>query len=149
MTQDNNEPKSTFDSLSGIVPPRELDDMPEDVGMDTPRLQGSLRQRMNESPKLTDMQTADKRLFPAVEIDGEVIGWLTNMQIGRVFPDTYVPVRNMIMKHLMREYHKSSVEAYCIADRVLSTAIDGEGRIDELALIGKTGEAADDKKVAL
>ena len=148
MTEDNQESNSTFDAMASVVPPLEVADDSE-IGIDGVPLRGSLRQRMNESPKLTDMQTADKRLFPSVTIDGEVIEWLTNMQIARVFPDTYVPVRRMIMKHLMREYRMSATEAYCIAERVLSTAIDGEGRIDELALIGKSNESTDEKKVAL
>ena len=146
---DDDEPQDLYGSLAGIVPPRDIDLPEREDEFGGYPVGGSLRKRMNESPKMTDMQSALKTLFPGVVIAEQIIEWITNIQVSRVFPDTYVPYRNMIAKHLIQTNDEMSlVEAFSIADRVLSIAIDGEGRIDVLALIGKTGEAqADDKKV--
>src|SRR3972149_10918689 len=97
-----NESNGILDELAGIVPPRDDVEIPEpgvEVGLG--EIGGSLRQRMNLSPKLTDMQTADKRLFPAVKIEEEVIEWLSNIQVSRIFPDVYSHYRNLIAKHII------------------------------------------------
>lgn len=140
-----------FQRMSSIVPPRSDVRLPDDGGgAGGATTHSSLKKRMKEAPTLSDMQTADKRLFPPVEIDGEIIGWLSDMQVARVFPETYVPLRNMIAKHLMQTYAKMGVvEAFCIAERVLSTGIEGDGRIDELQLVGRAAALEKEKETKL
>ena len=133
-------PESLYEQLSKVIPKKEDEDLEELEDIDRLGItsQDSLAKSMKVSPKLSDMQTADKRLFPDVIIKDVVVDWLGEIQIARVFPDTYVPYRNMIAKHILQNYEEVElVQAFSIADRVLSVAIDGEGRIDELALIGK------------
>jgi len=148
-SQESSKPDdSLFIKLSQVKPPRTDVKLPEDEEKveDKADGHGSLKKRMKESPTLSDMQTADKRLFPQIYIDGKFVEWLSNISISRVFPDTYNPYRNMIAKYLMQTYDEMSlVEAFSIADNVLSIALDGEGRIDELALIGRASAIEEEK----
>jgi hypothetical protein len=103
---------------------------------------GTLSQRMKSSPKLSDAQTFDLRLFPAMKKE-----WLEILQVSRVFPDTYNHLFRIFVKDLMREDRKLTLaQAIAYVHTSLSIAIDGEGRIDELALSGATSNKADEDK---
>jgi hypothetical protein len=134
-----------YDQMRELKPPRTSAITPNDVddNMDV-EWDGGLRKRMQMSPKLSDMQTADKRLFPVLK---ENVDWLNNLMVARVYPETYIPFRNIIVKNLLKEYPEMSVtEALALAELALSVAIDGEGRIDELALFGGSSAMAEEKE---
>jgi len=105
---------------------------------------GSLLKRTQQSPKMSDMQIADKRLFPVLK---ETVAWLSYLMVARVSPETYLPLRNIVVKHLLKDFSDLQMaEAVVIAETAISIAIDGEGRIDELALFGRSSEAEEDDK---
>lgn len=136
-----------FDEMSEVLSPRE-DAIPQSD--DELVAGGSLRQQMQFSPKKSDAQIADERLFPLIQYKDVIIDWLTQLQVARIFPDVYVPYRNMIAKDLMFEYDDITLtKAYVIAETVLSIAIDGEGRIDALAIFGRLGEKKEEEKAGI
>jgi hypothetical protein len=103
---------------------------------------GSLSQRMANSPKLSDAQTFDLRLFPQMKTQ-----WLNILQVSRVFPDTYDDLFMIFVKDLLSEYKDMTVgEAIALVHTSLSIAIDGEGRIDELQLASGMGIQSDGDK---
>ncbi len=105
---------------------------------------GSLTQRMRMSPKMSDTQLVDKRLFPVLKDNVE---WLNNLMVARVFPETLNPLRNIITKHLLQEYPEMSMaESICLAEVALTVAIDGEGRMDIIHLFSKMSDPSDDEK---
>src|SRR3972149_6341668 len=104
---------------------------------------GSLTQRMKLSPKRSDIQVVDERLFPVLK---ETLKWLDNLMIGRVFPEQQIPLKRIIGKHLLKEYPDMSVaEATVIADVAVSVPIDGEGRMDIIHLFTKMTEKSEDE----
>lgn len=133
-----------FGQLASIVPER-LIDLPDEV-KDEDIGHGTLKERMEAHPNLSDMQTADKRMFPDLGVRH-----LNTIQVSRVFPDIYNPFGRILVKDLLKNSNNgdmSVAEALADVNTSMSIAIDGEGRIDELGLIGKTTEMeTEDKKL--
>lgn len=141
MVQEREAGDSLFNQLSTISPGR-VDVAEKDINSS-----GSLTDNMKVSPKRTDFQVLDDRLFPVLK---EGIKWINNIMVGRVFPDTINPLRNILCKHLLRSYSDMSfAEAVFIAEVALSVAIDGEGRIDAIHSFGKIGENNEEIKKGL
>ena len=141
IKEDKSDP--LYERLSEIQPPR-TDIAPVDIADD---YGGSLERRMQQSPKMTDMQVADKRLFPILK---ETVSWLNYLMVARVSPETYLPMRNIVVKHLLKEFSELQMaEAVVIAETAISIAIDGEGRIDELALFGRSSDTIEEDKKKL
>jgi len=94
------------------------------------------------TPKLTDAQTCDKRLFPDLGKE-----WLNNLLVSRVFPDLYNDLFEIIVKDLLIENNDMSMgEAIATAEVALSIPIDGEGRIDEIQVFsGVVNQTSEDK----
>ncbi len=137
-------------SFSELIPERDDVKIPDDdlddvMGGGEPNVEsssGTLSQRMKLSPKLTDAQTFDLRLFPSMKKE-----WLEILQVSRVFPDTYNHLFRIFVKDLMREDKKITLaQAIAYVHTALSIAIDGEGRIDELALSSGAMQKEDDSK---
>jgi hypothetical protein len=141
-TEDNSIP--TFEKFSEIKPPRSLSDSEDDSEVGLPETQaGSLRRRTEIAPKMSDFQVVDKRLFPVLK---EGLEWLNNLMVARVFPETIIPLKNIIIKHLLQEFNDISfAEAVCIAEVAVTVALDSEGRIDIARVFAKSGEIEDDK----
>jgi len=138
MAEDNSD--SLYNQLAQIKPPRS--DVSTSVVEDD--FGGSLSRRMQSSPKQTDMQVADKRLFPVLK---ETVDWLGYLMVARVSPETYLPLRNIVVKHMLKTFSDLQMaEAVVIAETAISIAIDGEGRIDELALFGRSSEVEEEDK---
>jgi len=147
MTEENIEQSQAGDSLYGRlseVRPARSDVAVKDESLDDGG--GSLAQRMKSSPKMSDTQVVDKRLFPILK---ETVDWLNNLMIARVFPETLNPLRNIIVKHLLQEYSEMVfAEAVAITEVALTVAIDGEGRMDIIHLFSKMKEDIEDEKKA-
>jgi len=127
-----------FDKLAAIEPEREvaLGDEGEDLGGHR-----SFGEKMRESPNLTDIQSLDKGMFPDMGYKH-----LNVLQMARVFPDKFNPYESILIKDLLMNNDDMSVaEAIVYADTPLSIALDGEGRIDKLALGGAV-HADEDRK---
>jgi hypothetical protein len=143
--KDKSQSDTVYDKLSNIVPEREIEGNDE-LDIDISGNQQSLGERMEYAPNLSDMQTADKRLFPDM---GEKRKHLNILQVSRVFPDHYNPLLSMLVKDLLMNDPDLSVsEATTYAHTALSIAIDGEGRIDELQLLGGAIKTENEKTAA-
>jgi len=133
---------SLFNQLSEVRPARTDVAVEDEVG-DVGDVSGSLSQRMKLSPKMTDTQIVDKRLFPILK---ETLDWLNNLMVARVYPETLNPLRNIIIKHLLKEYFSMSfAEAVALAEVALTVALDGEGRLDMIHMFSKLSEASEEE----
>lgn len=123
---------TVYQRLSGVTPERDML-LPDDGGGG----HKSLTEKLEEAPNLSDMQTADRRLFP--DLDKK---WLNNVEVSRVFPDIYNPLSRIFVKGLLQDSDKtlSFTEAVANVNTAMSIAIDGEGRFDELGLAGAAKE---------
>lgn len=149
MAEENKEQPQAGDNLYGQlseVRPARSEVAVKDSSLDLDDGGGSLAQRMRSSPKMSDTQVVDKRLFPVLK---EAVDWLNNLMVARVFPETLNPLRNIIVKHLLQEYPDMVfAEAVAITEVALTVAIDGEGRMDIIHLFSKMKEDTEDKEKA-
>lgn len=145
MTQESHAGDDLYGQLSEIKPPRGdvatqevgVGELPHDDGF------GSLADRMKLSPKMSDTQVVDRRLFPILK---EKLDYLNNLPVARVFPETINPLRNILVKELLQTYEDMSfAEAISIVEVALTIAIDGEGRMDIIHLFSKMSDNGDDK----
>ncbi len=141
----DNEQKSddvTFENMSEIKPPRTaLSKSDEEIPIS--EASGNLRQRMQMNPKMTDMQIIDNRLFPILKENAK---WLNNLMVARVFPETFNPLRNILIKDLLSEYEDMSLaEATCLVEVALTIPLDGEGRLD-IIHVGTTNNGNSEKE---
>jgi hypothetical protein len=128
-----------WNQLKSIVPERDIA-VSEDA-KDGGDEHGELESRMESSRKLTDLQVADKRLNPDL---GD--RYLNVLQMSRVFPDVYNAMFRILVKDLLKKHPEYTVaEAISLVSTALSIAIDGEGRIDEIHIMGKAVEAETEK----
>ena len=130
---------SIFQQLSSIVPER--DDI-EDEDFEDVDVHKTLTERMAESPNLSDTQTIVKEMFPR-----SGIGWLDGMLVSRIFPDIYNSLSRIISKHMMQDDDDMSVtEAIVRTNTSMSIPIDGESRIELVALAGAIKETEIEKE---
>lgn len=137
----DNESGELYNRLAEITPERDISntDEPEHKGTGDVERQ-SLSERIESSHNLTDMQTADKRLFPDLRQQH-----LNDMQVARVFPDIYNPMYHILVKDLLKKTGSSVAEALANVNTAMSIGIDGEGRLDELGLIGRASQVEMEK----
>lgn len=144
-------------------------ELPEDNGgsSDTPQY-NSLEERINYGKKKTDMEVVDTRLFPDLGFKH-----LNVIQVARVFPDSFNPLLRIMVKSLIRDFLcggsivavltnkgkpvldeaskpivriiDSVAEAIALVYTALTIAIDGEGRIDEIHVFGRSAETEESK----
>lgn len=130
-----------YDLLSSIEPER-LETVADD-GIE----HKTVTEQQAASPKLTDMQAADKRLFPEF-----LVPWLNHLQVSRITPETYIPMKTVLVMCVLEEYPGLSFgEVQVMLEAAMSIGLDGEGRIDELTLVGASAakEAAKNKGLEL
>lgn len=145
--EDSSESDKLFNQMSGIVPPRDVNTYDESVS-DGNGGNETLGEVIAHSPKLSDMQTADQRLFP--DLAGKLpIQWINKLMVSRVFPDIYNPLFRICVKELVRNTEMSVAEAIAYVNTAISIAIDGEGRIDEIRITGRAAEAESEKSKAV
>jgi hypothetical protein len=141
MAEDNEtEVKSAnqiWSQIKSIVPEREVE-IPESTGDDG---HGEIESRIDSNRKPTDFQILDKRLNPDLGI--KHLNW---MQMGRTFPDVYIPLFKILVFDLIKNHPELTVaEDIAIVNTALSISIDGEGRIDTIKTIRETVEATAEK----
>lgn len=130
--QNNETTNDLYNQLAGIEPPRDIPKDDEESESEDKDGRKTFTERVAEHPNLSDMQAFDKRLFPDL---GK--RHLNGIMISRVFPDNYNPLGAILVKDLLRDDEELTVgEAIAYVHVAESVAIDGEGRIDELALAG-------------
>lgn len=135
-----------WESFSELVPERTDVELPEEeselLGDSEDMERGSLTRRMKLSPKLSDAQTFDLRLFPDLGTQ-----YLNHLMVSQVFPDNYNHLLSIIVKDLMRRDKTLTLtEAIVLANTALSIGLDREGRIDTLVLSGAAQAQAEEEK---
>lgn len=137
-----NDDLDIYNQLAEIAPERTVNigEEPSESG------HKSMKEKLEENPNLTDMQTADRRMFPDM---GRT--HLNRLLVSRVFPDVYNPLFRIIVKDAIKaDFRKPLKERQSVGEIItdcntaMSIPIDGEGRIDELGLAG----VAHDEKLA-
>ncbi len=147
IKEEKSEIEQTFESMPEFVPPRDSDigeGMEGEVdGHET------LEERIEGSPKLSDVQAVIRMLVPdlskVLSVDGSKVKWINTLQMARILPDYYTPFKRMVAKHLIRSLHISGAEAMAIAEVSVGTAIDGEVRLDIIHVAGR-GALAEEAK---
>ena len=135
-----NEEGSLYESLSTVATERVLN-LDVEGEEDEFAIHQTLGERIKESPNLSDTQTIVKELFPS---SGH--SHLDAIQVSRIFPDIYNPFARALVKDLLqKEDELSVVEAMATVNTSMSIGIDGESRIELVALAG----AAKDTETAL
>jgi hypothetical protein len=145
MTQENqpSEADKLFQSMRTINPVRDdigEDEAPEEGGGSSDTEQ-SLEERLEGGRKPSDLQIADKRLNPDLGVKH-----LNVQQMSRVFPDVYNPLFRIQVKDLIKNSGMSVAEAITYVNTSLSIAIDGEGRLDEIAIMKQGSVNTDEDK---
>lgn len=122
-----------YDEMAEISAEKEVV-LPDDSGGN----HKTMSERIQESPNLSDMQTADRRLFPDMGRPH-----LNRLLVSRVFPDVYNPLFRILTKDAIKadmakplDKQQSVGEILADCNTAMSIPIDGEGRIDELGLAG-------------
>jgi hypothetical protein len=119
-----------------IVLPEESDDTVKSVGHKT------LSQQMRDSPRLTDAQVFDNRMFPDM---GKP--WLNRVMSSEIFPDSFNHFFRIFVKGLMKEDRGRPLhEAIADSHTVCSIALGREGRFDQLAHDGTLSQKTEDEK---
>ena len=142
MTQEQ-QPSETdrlFQSMQTINPVRD-DVGDEEVPQEEVDGEQSLEERMEGSRKPTDFQVADKRLNPDL-----LHRHLNILEVSRTFPDVYNPLFRILVKDLVRNTGLSVAEAIAYVNTALSISIDGEGRLDIIAIARQGALASEEEK---
>ena len=125
---------SVYDKLSSFTPEQEIEAFDDESELTEHK---TLTAVMAESPNLTDVQSALRQLFPKSDKP-----WMDNIQMARVFPDVFNPLSRLLVKDMIQnsDGDLSLAEAISIVNTDMSIGIDGEGRIDTIAIMGKAAD---------
>ncbi len=125
-----------FQQMATVVPPRNVETTEVDSEGEG---QEPTEDRFAYSPKMTDMQVADKRLNPDLGVS-----YLNILEMSRTFPDVYNPLFRILVKSEVRKSLRekgkkktSLAEIMAKVNTALSISIDGEGRIDVINIMGR------------
>ena len=136
------QPNTLWAELQSVVPARDVE-LLDEGGLDTGIESQTMGERLTLAPKLSDLQSALQVLLPKLQ------SYLNVLQVSRVFPDIYNPLFRLLVKDLLMTDENLSVgEAIAYVNTALSIAIDGEGRIDVIALYGRASETEMEKEKA-
>ena len=130
MDNEKTEAELAFESLAAIAPERRDDTDDDDEEIDAPSHK-TLKQA-EAAPNLSDAQAAMKTLMPDTGHKH-----LNLLQVSRVFPDSYIPYQAILVKDLLsRDEDMTVAEAITLAHTAESIAVDGDGRIDVITILG-------------
>jgi hypothetical protein len=102
---------------------------------------GTIEERIETSPKKSDMQIVTERLNPDLGIKH-----LNVMEMSRIFPDVYDPMFWLHVKGAMKHDGLRLDQSIAYVNTSLSIAIDGEGRMDVIQVAGKGMMETDETK---
>ncbi len=129
-----------FNSMRAVIPPRDVM-LPEEGADGGGDEHAPIEERMEGSRKLTDVQVVIKQLFP----DSGIV-WFNALQMARVLPEYYVSLKRIFVKHLVRSRGLSVPEAIAMVEVAVGIPMDGEGRIEAIAVMGKAAETEETKE---
>lgn len=139
----SSETDQLFKQFSVIEPPRDVV-VPDEGNGKGEVGHEDLEDRIEGSPRLSDVQSVLKQLFVDLGIP-----WLNNLQMARIPPEYYNYLKRIIVKRLIRRYKKEPAEAIAIAEVAVGVAIDGDGRIEAIAVMGRAAEAEETKNKSM
>jgi hypothetical protein len=129
-----------WESLSDLVPQRDVE-LPDEEKIEVDG-HTTLRQRQIESPRLSDAQVFDNRMFPDMGVD-----WLNRVQSSEIFPDSYNHFFRIYVKGRMKEDRGMPLhQAIADVNTSCSIALGREGRFDWLAWCGSNAQKDEDKE---
>ncbi len=134
--------KPAFEQMSSLVPQRALA-IPEEDDLVVGNGGESLDDRIENAPKISDAQAVLRFLTPDF---GKKLKWLNPLLAGRVYPEYYIYLKDILVKSLIRSYDMTVPEAIIIADVAVGIPFDGEGRIDAIAVMGKAADVEETKE---
>ncbi len=137
----NLEAEKLFKQMTSVIPLRDVE-LAEDEGEDKDTDgKETIEDRIESHPKLTDIQSALKILFPKLK------GYLNVIQMARISPDAYDALFWLLVKDLLEEFEDLSMaEAIAQVRTALDIPFDGEGRIEVVALQGRASEQEFEKE---
>lgn len=138
--QKKSEADSLFAAQAGLSldPKRAMPNVDSGIGPDDNH--GDLDDIMANSRKKSDIEIVIAKLFPEFPAK-----WLNALLVSRVFPDAFNHMQWLCVKELVATTKMTVVEAVAYVYAVLSIAIDGEGRIDGIHIIGQGGQSEETK----
>lgn len=137
MAAEKSEAELQFEALAEALPERVSDDDDSDDNEVDAPAHKSFKQA-EAAPNLSDAQAAMKTLMPDTGYKH-----LNLLQVSRVFPDSYIPLQSILVKDLLSGDEDLTVaEAITLAHTSESIAVDGDGRIDVITILG-AAKAAD------
>jgi len=119
-----------FKSLQSFQPARKVDAESVELGGEGDH--ASFEHQIEHSPKLSDVAVVIKQLFADLGVD-----WLTKLQMARVLPQYYDYLKFICVAELIRVHRMPPAQAIVLAEIAVGVALDGEGRIEGIAVIGK------------
>ncbi len=129
-----------FGSMKSIEPPRTVDLPDDDVAINTGGDHGSMTEQVEHSPRPSDVAIVIKQLFPDLGIE-----WLTKVQMARILPQYYDHLKFIFVTELIRNNRMPPTQAIALTEIAVGVALDGEARIEAIAVIGKS-EASEEAK---
>ncbi len=145
MTEEEKKTGDLYDVMAVAEPPRNLPPVVTNGDGHDGDDHGSFSDRMESSPKLSDVQVVIRQLFPDLSDGKADRRWLNTLQMARVFPEYYVPLKRILVKHLVGSENMSVAQAIALVEVAVGIPIDGEGRIDAIAVMGRGAEVEEMK----
>lgn len=136
--------RKAFDELAIEAPERVVEPLEEGEDKTTAK---SMAEKGEETPDLSDMQSAIAKLFP--EGLGDDIA--NKVMIARIAPDVFIPLlRLMVVEEIMKSDPKKPISVVSTMAKIytlLSIGLDGKGRIDHIELAGASKETEELEKL--
>lgn len=148
MAENTNQPQddksawadAKFDSMKSIESPRTVE-LPEDeLGGGMGSDHASFTEQVEHGARPSDVAIVIKQLFADLGVY-----WLTMLQMARVLPQYYDHLKYICVTELIRNYRMPVAKAIALTEIAVGVALDGEARIEAIAVIGKS-EASEEAK---
>jgi len=139
MVMSEEQSRKAFEDLAVQAPEREVETL-DDSDFEEEDEPKSLADKLDESPDLTDMQSAIARLFPA-DLGNAIIN---KVMVARIAPDVFIPLLKMLVnEEIVKSDPTKPISVATIVAKIytlLSIGLDGKGRIDHIELAGASKE---------
>lgn len=141
MVDNNQNIDKEWEELSDLVAERDDVVKPDIEKEDANEGHTTLKQRQIESPRLSDYQVFDNRMFPDFGRP-----WMNRLMSSEIFPDSYNHLFRICVKGLMKDDKSLPLhQAIFDSNTACSIALGREGRFDQLAHDGTVSQKDEDK----
>lgn len=125
-----------------LEPEREVE---EDLGEEEDGHK-SLSEKIDETPDLSDMQSALRKLFPD-SLGDDIVN---KVMVARVAPDVFIPLLKMLVNEEIAKSDPTKPISVAVTVAklytLLSIGLDGKGRIDHIELAGASKDSEELEK---